>query len=257
MFPSLLKTHSQSVTLGYSQRQLFAMVSDIGKYEQFVPWCVSSRILESRTLESGSKTVSRMKAQLGVGFKQFNEQYSSNVECTHSNDIRAVASDSSLFKTLNTTWALRPATHLSPDPNWKKPTASSYSMSHLNPSAFTSNSFDSSTVKIQQKEKTDNLIAHRRKFSSAELLKYSTSKTLATPKATSLDAADLESQQKDAVSPDDHPICTLDFYIAFEFKSILYAQVSELFFNQVSLVMVDSFVKRARALYGEPCPFRK
>ncbi|KAI8842466.1 cyclase/dehydrase, partial [Chytriomyces cf. hyalinus JEL632] len=180
MFPSLLKTHSQSVTLGYSQRQLFAMVSDIGKYEQFVPWCVSSRILEARTLESGSKTVSRMKAQLGVGFKQFNERYSSNVECTHSNDIRAVASDSSLFKTLNTTWTLRPATHLSPDTNWKKPTASK-----------------------------------------------------------------------------DHPICTLDFYIAFEFKSILYAQVSELFFNQVSLEMVDSFVKRARTVYGEPCPFRK
>ncbi|KAJ3221566.1 hypothetical protein HDU81_010562 [Chytriomyces hyalinus] len=227
------------------------MVSDIGKYEQFVPWCVSSRILESQTIESGSKTVSRMKAQLGVGFKQFNERYSSNVECTHSNDIRAVASDSSLFKTLNTTWTLRPATHLSPDSNWKKPTVSSYSLSHLNRPAFNTSN------KIQQKEKPHNLISHRRKFSSAELLKYSTSKTLATPETASLKAATLEPQQKDSVSPEDHPICTLDFYIAFEFKSILYAQVSELFFNQVSLVMVDSFVKRARTVYGEPCPFQK
>ncbi|KAI8915419.1 cyclase/dehydrase, partial [Powellomyces hirtus] len=55
-----------------------------------------------------------------------------------------------------------------------------------------------------------------------------------------------------ASSPFDTPTCAVDFHIAFEFKSPLYAQVSTLFFEEVSKAMMGAFEDRARVVYGRP-----
>ncbi|KAA3671442.1 coenzyme Q-binding protein COQ10, partial [Paragonimus westermani] len=46
--------------------------------------------------------------------------------------------------------------------------------------------------------------------------------------------------------------CTVEFSVNFEFKSVLYATVAGLFFDQVVAMMVTSFLDRARILHGPP-----
>lgn len=55
---------------------------------------------------------------------------------------------------------------------------------------------------------------------------------------------------------------TTDFWVSillclylqvdFEFRSLIYAKLSSIFFDQVVKVMVDAFLKRASVLHGPP-----
>lgn len=51
----------------YSAEQLYDVVSNVGEYEQFVPWCERSTVLERRD-------DTYMEAELEVGFKVFVER---------------------------------------------------------------------------------------------------------------------------------------------------------------------------------------
>ena len=46
--------------------------------------------------------------------------------------------------------------------------------------------------------------------------------------------------------------CELDFYIDFEFHSRLFQKMMGVVFNEAVRIMVASFEKRARAIYGSP-----
>ncbi|ORX93094.1 cyclase/dehydrase [Basidiobolus meristosporus CBS 931.73] len=55
-------------------------------------------------------------------------------------------------------------------------------------------------------------------------------------------------------SPPKQPLCQVDFYVNFEFSSPIHAQISNLFFDQVSSLMIKAFVDRCHQLYGPPSP---
>lgn len=51
----------------YTQEQLYAVVSDVSNYKEFVPWCQRSVVTED-------KPPDYMEAELEVGFKMFVER---------------------------------------------------------------------------------------------------------------------------------------------------------------------------------------
>ncbi|XP_055701584.1 coenzyme Q-binding protein COQ10, mitochondrial isoform X2 [Phlebotomus papatasi] len=46
--------------------------------------------------------------------------------------------------------------------------------------------------------------------------------------------------------------CVVDFHVAFEFKSALHSQISNIFFDQIVRQMEDAFIREAQCRYGPP-----
>ena len=63
--------HSETRYLPYSPEQLFDMVADVARYDEFLPWVVAVRVRSS----SETETV----ADLVVGFNAFKERFTSRV----------------------------------------------------------------------------------------------------------------------------------------------------------------------------------
>lgn len=62
---------SKQKTLPYSEQQMFDLVSDVGRYPEFLPWCVGARVYNRRT--------DRFDADVIIGFKMFREKFTSRV----------------------------------------------------------------------------------------------------------------------------------------------------------------------------------
>jgi coenzyme Q-binding protein COQ10 len=63
--------HSETKHLPYTPEQLFDLVADVGRYDEFLPWVVAVRVRSS----SPTETV----ADLVVGFNAFKERFTSRV----------------------------------------------------------------------------------------------------------------------------------------------------------------------------------
>ena len=66
-----MPVHAEQKYMPYSPEQLYALVADIEKYPQFLPWCVGARIRERRPTE--------VIADLVIGFKMIREKFTSRV----------------------------------------------------------------------------------------------------------------------------------------------------------------------------------
>lgn len=104
--PSGEQTYHEQKIFPYKRSELYAIVSDVSSYPQFIPYCTGSRILHKAT-HDGSTI---MDAELTVGFMAFQESYVSKVTCTPFSSVEAVASSSTpMFKSLKTIWRFQPA----------------------------------------------------------------------------------------------------------------------------------------------------
>ncbi|CAI2185461.1 11356_t:CDS:2, partial [Funneliformis geosporum] len=155
------KSYNGHKVVGYTQKQLYDVVSNIDEYHLFIPYCTNSEVLKSQYVDKRTKILT---AALGVGFKGFSETYLSEVTCERPRFVQAVASSDALFSHLITVWQFSPHNEL----------------------------------------------------------------------------------------PSTH--CYLDFHLEFEFTSPLHAQVANVFFDQVSALMVDAFEERCNQVYGPPAP---
>ncbi len=63
--------HSETKYLPYTPEQLFDMVADVARYDEFLPWVVAVRVRSS----SETETI----ADLVVGFNAFKERFTSRV----------------------------------------------------------------------------------------------------------------------------------------------------------------------------------
>ena len=94
-----MPTHAEKRTLPYSPEQMFALVADVGKYPQFLPWCVGARV---RT-----QTETDLVADLTIGFGPFRESFTSLVSLDRPQRVQ-VKYENGPFRYLNNQWIFDP-----------------------------------------------------------------------------------------------------------------------------------------------------
>ncbi len=66
--------HTETQSLPYTTSQLFALVADIERYPEFLPWCRAARVIEG----SGNEFI----GELVIAFSHMSERYTSRVALT-------------------------------------------------------------------------------------------------------------------------------------------------------------------------------
>ena len=95
-----MPTHSEQRVLPHTAEQLFDLVADVGRYPEFLPWCVASRIL--------SRSETEMRAELAIGFKGIRERFTSLVTLDRPNRRIDVTYENGPFKYLVNQWRFEP-----------------------------------------------------------------------------------------------------------------------------------------------------
>ena len=93
--------HRETRVLPYTPEQMFALVADVEKYPQFLPWCVACRI-------ASRPSPTEFTADLAVGFKMVREQFTSQVVLTPTERVE-VRYLKGPFQHLRNEWTFRPA----------------------------------------------------------------------------------------------------------------------------------------------------
>jgi coenzyme Q-binding protein COQ10 len=90
-----MPTHAEQRVLPYTPDQLFALVADIERYPEFLPWCVGARIKERQP--------DLIVADLVIGFRMFRERFTSRVSLDRPRRIDVTYADGP-FRYLNNHW---------------------------------------------------------------------------------------------------------------------------------------------------------
>jgi len=94
-------SHSEQRILPHRPEQLFDLVADVGRYPEFLPWCVAARILE--------QDETAMRAELAIGFKGIRERFISRVALDRPNMRIDVKYEKGPFRYLVNHWQFTPA----------------------------------------------------------------------------------------------------------------------------------------------------
>jgi coenzyme Q-binding protein COQ10 len=84
--------------LPYSAEQMFDLVADVGRYGEFLPWVIATRV------KSDSET--ELVADMLVGFSAIREKFTSRVEKARAEEIRVHYVDGPM-KDLDNVWRFR------------------------------------------------------------------------------------------------------------------------------------------------------
>ena len=93
-----MPTHAERKFVAYSDAQLFELVADVGKYPQFLPWCVGARVR--------SRTDIELVADLTIGFGPFRESITSRVSLERPTRIM-VRYENGPFRYLRNRWTFK------------------------------------------------------------------------------------------------------------------------------------------------------
>ena len=91
-----MPTHAEQRVVPYTPEQMYALVADIERYPEFLPWCVAARIRERRA--------DFISADLVIGFKMFRERFTSNVKLDPPQRIDVTYAEGP-FRYLNNHWS--------------------------------------------------------------------------------------------------------------------------------------------------------
>jgi coenzyme Q-binding protein COQ10 len=86
--------------LPYSPEQMFDMVADVARYDEFLPWVIATRVREDSDTE--------MIADMLVGFNALREKFTSRVIKDRARRIEVIYLDGPM-RDLDNIWHFRPA----------------------------------------------------------------------------------------------------------------------------------------------------
>jgi coenzyme Q-binding protein COQ10 len=72
-----MPTHAEERHVRYSADEMFALIADVARYPEFLPWCVAARVRKRTPLPEGDGEV--IEADLVVSFKVYREKFGSRV----------------------------------------------------------------------------------------------------------------------------------------------------------------------------------
>jgi coenzyme Q-binding protein COQ10 len=93
-------SHHETRLVPYPAELMYAVVSDVEKYPQFLPWVVALRVLSRR--ENG------LTAEMAVGYGGLRERYTSDVQLDPEARTIDVVEIKGPFKTLENHWRFTP-----------------------------------------------------------------------------------------------------------------------------------------------------
>jgi coenzyme Q-binding protein COQ10 len=93
-------SHSETRSVPYPAALMYAVVSDVEKYPEFLPWVVALRVL--------SRQGDGMTAEMAVGYGALRERYTSDIKLDPSIHRIDVALIKGPFKTLENHWQFTP-----------------------------------------------------------------------------------------------------------------------------------------------------
>lgn len=70
-----MTTHSETLILPYAPAELYALVTEVERYPEFLPWCAGLRVLKR-------EGEGRMLAEMLVRYKSFTEKFTSRIVMT-------------------------------------------------------------------------------------------------------------------------------------------------------------------------------
>lgn len=95
-----MPSYAEQRLLPYTPEQLFALVADIERYPEFLPWCIGARIRERQP--------QLIVADLIIGFKMFRERFTSRVALDPPHRIDVTYAEGP-FRYLNNHWIFEKA----------------------------------------------------------------------------------------------------------------------------------------------------
>jgi ribosome-associated toxin RatA of RatAB toxin-antitoxin module len=97
--PLSMKTVHKSVLLWHSAEQMFALVTDVPRYSEFLPWCHQARVLEV--------TPEGMVAEIGMSLSGFKKSFTTRNTHVPGRQVKVELVDGP-FKQLDGVWDFHP-----------------------------------------------------------------------------------------------------------------------------------------------------
>ena len=94
-----MKTVHKSVLIWFSAEEMYALVTDVARYPEFLPWCDKSRVLEQD--EAG------MTAEVGLAFGGFHHAFTTRNTHVPGREVHLKLVDGP-FSRLDGTWKFTP-----------------------------------------------------------------------------------------------------------------------------------------------------
>ncbi|HEY4941328.1 MAG TPA: type II toxin-antitoxin system RatA family toxin [Rhizomicrobium sp.] len=99
-----MTAHSETRIVPYTADLMFAVVADVEKYPQFLPWVVALRVLTRENVKERDV----LTAEMAVGYGALREKYTSRVILDRAARTIDVAQTSGPFKQLENHWRFTP-----------------------------------------------------------------------------------------------------------------------------------------------------